>query len=277
MKLGCMLYSLGRALADGSITVPDALALMKSCGAEGVDLGAFTEGYSNAEMKRLVEDAGLQVSSAIGGANLTTGNTALRVQSLEQLRRVIDAAVELGTRTVLITPGACAPGQDRSEARRNVASALAEVLPYAEAAQVTLTIEDYGSPNAAYQTSDECLECCELAGPGLMMTYDSGNMLMGDEDPVAFLHAIQSRIAHVHAKDWEPLPPDADYGLTARSGKKYVGTVVGQGVLDYPAIIHALKAIGYKGFVSLEYEGRGNPVAAVREGMAYLRELIGGI
>lgn len=261
-------------MTNANLTVPDALTLMKELGAEGVDLSASTEGYTNAEMKRMVEDCGLVVSCTIGGANLTTDDPVERARSVGEIRRVLDAAVELASKTVLVTPGARAEDQDAQEARRNVAAGLAEVLPDAKAAGVTVTIEDYGSPLAAYQTSDECIECCEFAGPELMMTYDSGNMVLGDEDPVAFLRAVAHRMAHAHAKDWEVLPPDADYGLTARSGRKYVGTTVGQGVLDYPAIIATLKSLDYEGFLSFEYEGREDPVAAAREGMAYLQKLI---
>ena len=275
MKLGFMIYSLGRALADESITVPGALALMKELGAEGVDItGGHVAGYSNAEVHRMVTDAGLVVSCQIGGANLTMDDPAQRRESMDQIRRVIDSAVELGTANVLVTTGACAEGQDKSEGRRNVAAGLAEVLPHAADAGVTLSIEDFGSPLAPYQTSDECLECCRLAGEGLMMTYDSGNMVMGDEDPVDFLRAVEHIMVHAHAKDWELLGPDAEQGLTSRAGRKYIGTVVGKGVLDYPAIIGRLKDIEYEGFLSFEYEGRGDPVAAAREGMAYLRGLV---
>lgn len=276
MKLGFMIYSLGRALQDGTLTVPQALRLMKELGAEGVDITqAHVAGYTNAEVRDLVADAGLVVSSYIGGANLVVTEPGPKQEALDTLRRVIDNAVEVGTNTVLVTTGTCREGQDRAEGRRLVAANLAEVLPHARAAGVTLTIEDFGSPLAPYQTGAEVLECCELAGPDLMITYDSGNMVMGDEDPVAALKIMRPRVVHAHAKDWERLPDDATEGLRARSGKRYIGTVVGEGVLDYPAILAELRAMGYRGFLAFEYEGRGDPVEAARRGMGYLRELMG--
>ncbi len=274
MKLGCMLYSLGRSVADGTLDLPQAFAVIKECGGEGVDISRTARDHPWAEVRRMVADAGLVVSSHIGGADLTQADPALRTPGIEAVKGVIDEACELGTDLALVTTGACHEGQDKAEARRNVASALAEVLPYARAAGITVTIEDFGSPRAPYQTGAEVAECCELAGPDLMVTYDSGNMIMGDEDPVDFLRLVAPRVRHCHAKDWELLPPEAENALTARSGKRYIGTVVGAGVLDYPAIIAALKAMDYRGFVSFEYEGRGDPVAAAHEGMRYLRELI---
>jgi hydroxypyruvate isomerase len=274
MKLGCMLYSLSRALADGTLALPQALRLIRECGGEAVDLMRPMGDRPLPEIRQMVADAGIAVSSHIGGADLAHNDPALRTQGIDACRRVIDEACELGTDIVLLTTGGCAEGQDKAEGRRHVASALAEVLPYARERGVTVTIEDFGSPRAPYQTAVEVIETCELAGPDLMVTYDTGNMVMGDEDPVDFLRIVAPRVRHCHAKDWELLLPDAETGLVARSGKRYVGTVVGKGVLHYPAIIAALKRMSYEGYVSFEYEGRGDPIAAAREGMAYLARLM---
>jgi len=274
MKLGCMLYSLARSLAHGTLTLPQAFALIRECGGEGVDLMRPMGDRPLAEVKQMVADAGLVVSSHIGGADLTQDDATLRSQGIDACQRVIDEACELGTSIVLLTTGVCPEGQEKAGARRNVARTLGEVLPYARGAGITVTIEDFGSPRAPYQTSSEVMECCQLAGPDLMVTYDSGNMVMGDEDPVDFLRAVAPRVRHCHLKDWELLPPDAETALVARSGKRYVGTVVGTGVLDYPPIIAELKRMQYRGFVSFEYEGRGDPVAAAGQGMGYLAQLM---
>lgn len=275
MKLGFMLYSLGRTLRDGGIALPEAFALMKETGAEGVDLSLSHLGdVSNAEVKQMVADAGLVISCYIGGPSLATTEPAERQQALDDCRRVIDNAAEVGVPVALLTVGSMQEGQERPEARRIMAEGLAELLPYGKDARVTLTIEDFGSSRSAYQTGAEVLECCELAGPEMMITYDSGNMIMGDEDPVAGLEIMKPRVVHAHAKDWELLPPDAEDRIASRSGKRYVGTVVGSGVIDYPAVFAALRAMSYDGFLSFEYEGRGDQVEAARQGMAYLRRMM---
>jgi sugar phosphate isomerase/epimerase len=275
MKLGMMIYSLGRALADGQLTVPGALALMKELGVEGVDMSTWhVQGLTASTVREMVADAGLVISSYIGGADLTTGPGPLRSAALDELRKVIDDAAEAEAKCVLVTTGICVDGQDRAEGRRNVAAGLAQLLPYVKERRLVLTIEDFGALQSPYQTSDECLETCEMAGPELMMTYDSGNMVLGDEDPVAFLEAVKLKVVHAHAKDWALQPADFQGGLPSRAGKRYVGTVCGQGVIDYPAVIGALKKIGYGGYLSFEYEGSGDSVAAAKEGTAYLLNLM---
>jgi sugar phosphate isomerase/epimerase len=192
--------------------------------------------------------------------------------ALDAGRQLIDTAAQLGSRTALIVTGDCKPGEDRAEGRALVGHRLGALLPHAHENNVVLTIEPRGSLRSPYQTGAECLEVCELAGPDMMIAYDDGNMVLGDEDPVHFLNVAGSRVAHAHAKDWMALPPDAQKGIPSRAGKRVIGTVVGQGILDYPRILAALKAIGYQGFLSFEYEGERDPIEAAREGMAYLRK-----
>ncbi|HJN16855.1 MAG TPA: sugar phosphate isomerase/epimerase family protein [Armatimonadota bacterium] len=276
MKLGCMLYSLGRSIANEAITVPEALAHIKKSGGEGVDMMESTcANYTASELKTMATDAGLAISSHIGGRSFTQADSETRSEDLDAIKKLIDDSVEMGTDILLVTTGGCAEGQDKADGRRNVASALAEVLPYAKQAGVTLTIEDFGSPVAPYQTGAEVMDTCELAGPDLMVTYDSGNMVMGDEDPVDFLKLVAARTVHAHAKDWALVSED-DARLRSRAGKTYVGTVCGEGVLDYPAVIAELKQMKYQGYVSFEYEGLNDPVENLYQGMAYLGELIAG-
>ncbi len=275
MKLGFMVYSLGRTIAEGRLTLPEAFALMRECGAEGVDISDWNvQGHSIDEVRQMVADAGLAVSCFISGANLCVGPGPERKAALDKLKARLDDAVELGAKTVLFTTGAAAEGQSRDEARRNVAAGLAELLPLARERGLVLTIEDFGSLRSPHQTSAECIEVCEMAGPDMRLTYDAGNMIMGDEDPVDFLRATAHLIVHAHAKDWELLPDDAEARVVSRSGKKYQGAVVGQGVLDYPAIIAALKGINYQGYISFEYEGPGDQIQAARQGCAYLLGLL---
>lgn len=275
MKLGFMVYSLGRSIADGTLDFVGAINHIRKCGAAGVDLDNWnTGGLPPAERAKITTDAGLAIASYIGGADFTMDDPGQRALGVDALRAHLDDAAAMQAPTVLLTTGVCAPGQDKAQARRNIAESLRQVLDHAAPLGIKVSIEDFGAPTSPYQTSAECLEVCEMAGPDLMMTYDSGNMVMGDEDSVDFLRAVAPRMIHAHAKDWELLPPDAESGLFDRSGRKYIATRVGLGVLDYPAIIGALKDLDYQGYLAFEYEGPGDQLTNALEGCAYLRDLI---
>ena len=89
-----------------------------------------------------------------------------------------------------------------------------------------------------------------------------------------FLRIVAPSVRHAHAKDWA-LVTDNEARLHSRAGKGYIGAVVGEGVLDYPAIIAALRAMDYQGYLAFEYEGPDDPVAMTRQGMGYLRGVMG--
>ena len=117
MQLGFMIYSLSRALADGSLDVPAAFRLMKDCGAEGVDITAgHVAPHPMSEVRTMVEDAGLVVSCNIGGASLTMSDPAELAAAVDEIKRVIDDSVTLGTTQLLVTTGACAPTRTRPRA-----------------------------------------------------------------------------------------------------------------------------------------------------------------
>jgi sugar phosphate isomerase/epimerase len=277
MKLGFMVYSLGRSIADGTLDFPGAIAHIAKCGAEGVDLDNWnTGGLPALERAKIVRDCGLAIASHISGADLTMNDAAVRAQGVDLLRRHADEAAEIGAPAILVTTGVCPPGQDTAEGRRNVADALAQLVAHAEPLGVHVCIEDFAVVGSPYRTAAECLEVCELTGPGLKMCFDSGNMFIAGQDPVEFLRAVAPRVVHAHAKDWELMPPETETPLADPAGRKFRGTCVGQGLLDYPGIIGALKAMDYQGFLAFEYEGVGDQLANALAGCAFLKGLMEG-
>jgi sugar phosphate isomerase/epimerase len=62
--------------------------------------------------------------------------------------------------------------------------------------------------------------------------------------------------------------------LSTPDGQRFDSELVGQGILDYPAVLAAMKASGYQGALSFEYEGTRDRVEAAREGIAYLQSVL---
>ena len=91
--------------------------------------------------------------------------------------------------------------------------------------------------------------------PWLGVTCDMGNFL---EDPYDKLDAILPRATMVHAKTY--------YG----GGLWYTLD------LDYPRIIALIRKHHYRGYLSLEFEGKENPMTGVPKSLATLRNAIRG-
>src|SRR5919204_379415 len=143
-----------------------------------------------------------------------------------------------------------------------LADALRTCLPLARRLGVVLTIPDVGIAAELSGTSEHLREICAAVGPELRVTYDVGNFLLAGEEPLPALERLADRIAHVHLKDWRvfparPPPPPGSYaGL---DGRHYLGLALGEGVLDLPSVVRRLAELGYRGCLSIEYEGTDDP------------------
>ena len=93
-----------------------------------------------------------------------------------------------------------------------------------------------------------------VPSPWLGVTLDTGNFL---EDPYEKLEAIAPRATYVHAKTY------------------YGGGVWYTLDLDYDRIAAILRKANYRGFISLEYEGKESPATAVPKSLALLRKTLG--
>ena len=90
----------------------------------------------------LIRDAGLRVSSLCRGGFLTAGDAGSRQQALDDNRRAIDEAAELGaTCLVMVVGGLPAGSRDLPGARANVSDGIAALVPHARQAGIRLALE----------------------------------------------------------------------------------------------------------------------------------------
>jgi len=276
MKLSVMIYSFSRAIRGGDMTVPEVCKFLRDeCDIDALEpMHGHVTDVGMAEFKSMIADLGQHVGCYIGSGDFVQKTDAEQQPAIDSVKEAMDASVELGCKTMLVTTGGCKPEIDQAEARKLIAGGLQKVLPDAKAAGLTITIEDVGSPAAPYGTMSDMLEMCELVGPDLKLTYDNGNFLTRGEDPNAALDTVWGKVAHTHCKDWRRLPADGDQGFVGGDGYRYIGEVCGEGDMDYPANIAALREKGYTGYLSFEYEGPDDPREAARKGLANIRALL---
>ncbi|GAA5132575.1 sugar phosphate isomerase/epimerase family protein [Pseudonocardia adelaidensis] len=123
-----------------------------------------------------------------------------------------------------------------------------------------------------------------LDGSSIALCLDTGHLMIGGTDPAELARQAPYRIAHTHVKD-------VDLGLArqVQSGRRtYTEAVregiyrpVGQGDVDFAAIVGHLRAEGYPGWYVLEQdtilteEPRGEgPLTDVRTSVAALHALL---
>ena len=274
MQLGAMIYSFRPAIVSGQMTQRDAIDLCAELGLVCVDTMAGLGGQPWPDVRKMVEDAGLYVASHITNANLAARDDGERQAAMDKVRASVEDTVALGADKLMVVTGAIPEGDTRQATQQRIGQALRSLCAEARAAGVQLCIEDFPGQNSPHRTSAEVLAVCAIAGPDLGVCFDTGNFLSGGETPQQAWPVVASKTIHSHVKDWRW----TDGGRQSTpDGRRFDPELVGQGILDYPVVFSAMKAAGYQGALSFEYEGPRDRTEAAREGIAYLRSVLESI
>jgi L-ribulose-5-phosphate 3-epimerase len=190
-----------------------------------------------------------------------------RRENIERTRHQIEVAYRMGIPTMRINTGRWGTTKSFDELMANrgieptlegytdedgfkwVIDSIEHCIPKAEECGVVLGLENHwglGRTAAGVQRIVEAID-----SPWLMVTLDTGNFL---EDPYEQLEMLAGRTILMQAKTY--------YG----GGKWYSLD------LDYKRIGQIMRDAGYKGYISLEFEGQADPGEAVPKSLEVLRE-----
>ncbi len=130
------------------------------------------------------------------------------------------------------------------------------------------------------ETPEEVDQIMSRTDPELLgLCFDTGHYRFGGGDPLAALDRYASRIWHVHFKDCHP-----DVAAKSRDEGWDYDTSIGKGVfcelgdgdVDFPAILSRLTGIGYDGWIVVEQDvlpGMGSPKESAQRSRDYLGDL----
>lgn len=189
--------------------------------------------------------AGMEISSLCLGVLWrfypTSPDLGVRATAVEIIQQAASLAALAGAKVILLPVGQ-PESLTPDEARDQLVEVLKECAPSAEAADVFLAVENVGQPLAA--NVDDLLEIVARVGsPACQVYYDVGNAAHRGADPVAGIRQLRSHLAMVHVKDFQPGEP---------RGKT---VIIGDGVIDWKAVLTALSEVNYDGFLTLEVPG----------------------
>jgi sugar phosphate isomerase/epimerase len=196
----------------------------------------------------LVRDAGLRVSSLCRGGFFTVADPAAFRQALDDNRRAVDEAAELGTDTlVLVVGGLPAGSKDLVGARQLVADAVASLVPHAAERGVRLALEPmhpiFCADRGVLATLGQALDLAERFPVEQVGVVVDTYHVWWDPAVEAQIARAGARIASYQVCDWlVPLPADA---LLGRG-------MMGDGHVDFPHLTAAVLAAGYPGDIEVE-------------------------
>ncbi len=113
----------------------------------------------------------------------------------------------------------------------------------------------------------------------LGLVFDTGHWRFSGGDEVQGIRQFKDRIWHVHFKDHQPGVAHQSR-LQGWDGPTSVGNGVfcelGQGDVNFPAVIDALREIGYSGWIVVEQDvlpGMGTPKDSAQRNRDYIKQL----
>jgi sugar phosphate isomerase/epimerase len=143
--------------------------------------------------------------------------------------------------------------------REQLVAVLRDIAAYAQVCSVRLALEPLNRYEAdIVANADEGLAFVgEVGHPALGLLLDTYHVNIEETswtEPFRRLMAA-GRLWHVHLGDNNRWPP-------------------GCGLIDFPAIVTALREIGYSGYLSAELLARPDPDTAAQQTLTYMRSLL---
>ncbi len=246
MKKGLTQICLG-----SSSLVRDALQLSREIGYQGLEI-LLTEGgeltmqsgpQEYAALRRMSEEAGVELVSICGAGSLTDDDPAVVATSKAQIRKMLEAAEALGMDTILVTGGRVHEKVAYDTAYDRLFRALQELRPDAERHRVNIALENIW--NKLLISPLEFREFLDRIGSEYVGCYfDTGNVLLYGY-PEQWIRILGRRIKKIHFKDFK---------MDHRT-RQYEWTQLRQGAVDWPAVMREIRAIGYDDYVITEVCG----------------------
>jgi sugar phosphate isomerase/epimerase len=209
------------------------------------------EGRRPAEVRRRIEEAGLAVVSLCRGGFFPSPEAEERRKALEENRRAVDEAAELGAPSVVLVPGAD-PRQSLAESRRQIEEGIGELLEHAAAAGVKLSLEPlhpmYADTRSAINTLAQANELCErLEHPALGVAVDLYHLWWDPRLREEIARCGRAgRLLAYHVCDWRVPTEDLlqDRGL------------MGEGCIPLRRIRRWVEEAGFDGYIEVEIFSR---------------------
>ena len=217
----------------------------------------------------MLRDNGMTVTGFCVGGLLTDADDAAFQARLDDNRRVIEEAARIGARCIVFVAGGLdgwldGGTKDLAGARARCLDGLSRLLPEARAANVTIGLEPLHpmlcAIRAVLTTLKEANDWCDQLGDGpeLGIVLDVYHVWW-DPELAREIERAGKRIVAFHVCDW----------LTDTRDLRLDRGMMGDGVIDVPAIRHMVEAAGYTGHREVEIFSardwwRRNPDEVVR-------------
>jgi sugar phosphate isomerase/epimerase len=201
-----------------------------------------------ASSKRMIADKNLVITDLGSGAQIHFSNGADFEKNMDEAKRFIDLAHQLGCKYVRVFPEKLLAGDERKKSLDTITENLKTLGQYAKDSGVTVLIESHGD---LVDMNDLQYVMQHSENANVAMVWDIHNMWsVTKQPPTQVFKKLGKYIRHVHVKD----------AATVNGKEQYV--LLGQGDVPLHEAIKLLVNANYQGFYSLEWEKLWHPELA---------------
>jgi len=246
---------------DSTTGFEEMFRQLKEAGFDGVELNVDEVGHSQHSLTLETSDSELEAirdmskkaklpivsisTSMLGGYRMGAPDEADRELAKQVIRTQLKCAKALGASGILIVPGGVPQQKSFVKARELSMKTLLELKPEIEGAKISTGLENVW--NGFFMSPFDMISFIDEANsPYIRAYYDVGNVVAFSWSEY-WIEALGSRISHIHIKDFKR-------GSTAFGGLNSGGSFVDllKGDVNWEAVIPALKAIGFDGYLTAE-------------------------
>ncbi|HXJ92395.1 MAG TPA: TIM barrel protein [Terriglobia bacterium] len=243
--IGCCAYSFRKYLQAGKMSMEDFIRKGVELKCDGVDMTAYwwksTDPAYLVSLRHLAFKSGMPFSGAACGSSMVQADAAKRAQVLEEIKKWVDATDLLGASHLRIFAGALPPGATVSQGLDWCVEIMKPACDYAGKRGITLGVEDH---DGVTQSADVCLELMHrVDSPYAGINLDISNFVAtSDEDQYRQIEACIPYATHTHIRD--------RFGDSGHP-------------IDLERVWQLFAAGGFKGYMSVEYEGEEDAMTGV--------------
>ncbi|MFP6558962.1 sugar phosphate isomerase/epimerase family protein [Paraburkholderia sp. B3] len=236
-------------------SLKDVIKAVKDAGYAGIELNAETLPWAEAhitpatpkeereDIRRAIASAKLKVPAIGAHIPMLHPEEALRRQAIDFMKGCNDLAVEMGSSYVHVLSGPLAANTSREIAWGWFADAIGELVEHASERDVQLGIEAIAG-HIFHSAKDYARLASDLPGVPFKINFDPSQIVVQGASPFEIVDRFADRIAHVHMKDGSGRFPD------------FAFPPLGEGEIDFKALVDRLRDAGYDGALSIEYEAQ---------------------
>ena len=242
-------YSLRELFGKGELDMLTFPAKTKELHIKGLALNdMFFKSWDEAYLTQIKDAAKAQgrvIVAFIMGGGLATGDEAARKKNIEEISRKMKVAHFLGAPVVRIDLGGTGQGQEADDTVgvERVIAGFKELLPLAKQLKIKMTIENHGGVS---KSADNILRIIKGTDPKWV-----GSCLDFKNWPKDLFYESNEKLApyayHTHAKSHN-FGPDGE-----------------ETDISYQRVLAMLQKVHYKGPISIEWEGGGDPIVGVEK------------